>query len=123
MEGYPGTRRSGGMAEDEDADGLIDFPDPQSLLAKVDDQDSLKEEGPDNADYDDGLLLDDDAGDDLFLDSEDGFSISGEDDDIDGVAAGLGVALWTALEQNRDAYLEYVNTSPGRSQRVWHLLD
>ena len=87
----PEPEEAAEIAEDEDADGLIDFPDPQSLLAEVDDQDQgLKEEGPDNADYDDGLLLDDDAGDDLFLDSEDGFSISGEDDDIDGVAAGFG---------------------------------
>ena len=174
---------------DEDADGLIDFPDPQSLLAEVDDQDqNLKEEGQENADFsevepveseglvsmhdpqsllkeasvdvqidsnrgpgpesegptiesedreeeisleeefqgsedykeedeepvernaepeaneleesseendppaddDGGLLFDDDAGDDPFLDSEDGFSISDDDDDIDGVAAGFG---------------------------------
>ena len=220
----PEPEEAAEIAEDEDADGLIDFPDPQSLLAEVDDQDQgLKEEGPDNADFsevesveseglvsmpdpqslmkeasvdvqidsnrdpgpesegpkiesedreeeislkeafqgsedskeeveepvernaepfaaeiaedglqetveaeraesdekpepeqeataepeaneleesseendpladdDDVLLLDDDAGDDLFLDSEDGFSISGEDDDIDGVAAGFG---------------------------------
>ena len=41
------------------------------------------------ADAEDDLLSGDDAGDDLFLDSEDGFSIS-DDDDIGRVAVGFG---------------------------------
>ena len=69
-------------------------PEPEQEAAAESGANELEESSEENdpaADDDDGLLLDDDAGDDLFLDSEDGFSISDDDDDIDVVAAGFGV--------------------------------
>ena len=64
-------------------------PEPEPEAAKeseASESTEISEADDPVADDDDDLLFDDDAGDDLFSDSESGFSIKDDDDDIDGAS-------------------------------------
>lgn len=74
--------------------------------AKVSDSENLESvsgEVDADAEDEDDSLLDDDAGDDLFLDSEDGFSISDDDDLIDVAAQPWGADEQSSQKQSGSA--------------------
>ena len=77
------------VAEMAESNVKSDPEQEATLEPEAHDLEECSEENDPAADDEDDLLLDDYAGDHRFLDSEDGFSIS-DDDDTDGVAADFG---------------------------------